>query len=55
MQVIPIPSSKAAMVEKAFNLAAQKLEFKFVTKKCKWVLYFIAYAVLVIPGSLSSP
>jgi hypothetical protein len=30
------------MVEKAFNLAAQKLEFKFVTKKCKRVLYFIA-------------
>ncbi|CAJ2649880.1 unnamed protein product [Trifolium pratense] len=33
LQVIPIASSKAVMVEKAFNLAAQKLEFKFVTKK----------------------
>ncbi|WJX96524.1 hypothetical protein P8452_77720 [Trifolium repens] len=33
LQVIPIPSSKAVLVEKAFNLAAQKLEFKFVTKK----------------------
>lgn len=36
MQAIPIPSSKAVMVEKAFNLAAQKLGFEFVAKKCKY-------------------
>jgi len=35
MQAMPIPSSKAVMVEKAFNLAAEKLGFKFVAKKCK--------------------
>ncbi|KAK7329692.1 hypothetical protein VNO77_23867 [Canavalia gladiata] len=33
LQAIPIPSSKAVMVEKVFNLAAQKLGFEFVTKK----------------------
>jgi hypothetical protein len=55
MQVIPIPSSKAAMVEKAFNLAAQKLEFKFVTKKCKQVLYFIAYVILKFSITLVPP
>ncbi|CAL5199246.1 unnamed protein product [Lathyrus oleraceus] len=33
LQVIPIPSSKAVMIEKAFNLAAQKLGFEFVVKK----------------------
>ncbi|KAK7265375.1 hypothetical protein RJT34_32994 [Clitoria ternatea] len=33
LQAIPIPSSKAVLVEKAFNLAAQKLGFKFVAKK----------------------
>ncbi|KAL4397560.1 hypothetical protein AHAS_Ahas01G0204100 [Arachis hypogaea] len=32
LQAIPIPSSKAVMVEKAFNLAAQKMGFKFVSK-----------------------
>lgn len=33
LQAVPIQSSKAGMVEKVFNLAAQKLGFKFVTKK----------------------
>lgn len=33
LQAIPIPSSKAVMVEKAFNLASQKLGFEFVAKK----------------------
>ncbi|KAK7388197.1 hypothetical protein VNO78_23006 [Psophocarpus tetragonolobus] len=33
LQAIPIPSSKAVMVEKVFNLAAQKLGFEFVAKK----------------------
>ncbi|KAG4383516.1 hypothetical protein AAZX31_13G087400 [Glycine max] len=33
IQAIPIPSSKAIMAEKIFNLAAQKLGFEFVTKK----------------------
>ncbi|KAL5149419.1 Zinc finger CCCH domain-containing protein 64 [Glycine soja] len=33
LQAIPIPSSKAIMAEKIFNLAAQKLGFEFVTKK----------------------
>nr|KYP57547.1 Zinc finger CCCH domain-containing protein 64 [Cajanus cajan] len=33
LQAIPIPSSKAVMVEKVFSLAAQKLGFKFVAKK----------------------
>ncbi|KHN06614.1 Zinc finger CCCH domain-containing protein 64 [Glycine soja] len=33
LQAIPIPSSKAIMAEKIFNLAAQKLRFEFVTKK----------------------
>ncbi|XP_061361526.1 zinc finger CCCH domain-containing protein 64 isoform X2 [Gastrolobium bilobum] len=33
LQAIPIPSSKAVIVEKVFNLAAQKLGFKFVAKK----------------------
>lgn len=33
LQAIPIPSSKAVIVEKAFNLAAEKLGFKFVAKK----------------------
>ncbi|KAG4942472.1 hypothetical protein JHK84_046572 [Glycine max] len=33
LQAIPIPSSKAIMVEKVFNLAAQKLGFEFVAKK----------------------
>ncbi|CAL0306981.1 unnamed protein product [Lupinus luteus] len=33
LQAIPIPSSKAAMAVKAFNLAAQKLGFKFIEKK----------------------
>ncbi|CAJ1941685.1 unnamed protein product [Sphenostylis stenocarpa] len=32
LQAIPIPSSKAVMVEKVFNLAAQKLGFEFVAK-----------------------
>ncbi|XP_027330082.1 zinc finger CCCH domain-containing protein 64 isoform X3 [Abrus precatorius] len=34
LQAIPIPSSKAVIVEKVFNLAAQKLGFKFVAKRC---------------------
>ncbi|XP_054821811.1 zinc finger CCCH domain-containing protein 64 [Prosopis cineraria] len=33
LQVVPIPSSKAALVEKIFSLAAEKLGFKFVAKK----------------------
>ncbi|KAI4344516.1 hypothetical protein L6164_011733 [Bauhinia variegata] len=33
VQVVPIPPSKANMVEKIFNLAADKLGFKFVAKK----------------------
>nr|XP_007154656.1 hypothetical protein PHAVU_003G136700g [Phaseolus vulgaris]ESW26650.1 hypothetical protein PHAVU_003G136700g [Phaseolus vulgaris] len=32
LQAIPIPSSKAVMVENVFNLAAQKLGFEFVAK-----------------------
>ncbi|XP_020978175.1 zinc finger CCCH domain-containing protein 64-like [Arachis ipaensis] len=32
LQAIPIPSSKAVIVEKAFNLASQKMGFKFVSK-----------------------
>ncbi|QCD80291.1 hypothetical protein DEO72_LG2g612 [Vigna unguiculata] len=32
LQAIPIPSSKAVMAEKVFNLAAQKLGFEFVAK-----------------------
>ncbi|MED6216467.1 hypothetical protein PIB30_008167 [Stylosanthes scabra] len=32
LQAIPIPSSRAVMVEKAFNLAAQKMGFKFLSK-----------------------
>ncbi|QHN98268.1 uncharacterized protein DS421_18g634570 [Arachis hypogaea] len=38
-EVIPILSSKAVMVEKAFNLAAQKMGFKFVSKNCTILLH----------------
>ncbi|KAK4257789.1 hypothetical protein QN277_007329 [Acacia crassicarpa] len=33
LQVVPIPTSKATLVEKIFNLAAEKLGFKFMFKK----------------------
>ncbi|KAH1116924.1 hypothetical protein GLYMA_17G054700v4 [Glycine max] len=57
LQAIPIPSSKAIMVEKVFNLAAQKLGFEFVAKKCKHyssehASYFIAYVVCFRPESI---
>ncbi|XP_028774214.1 zinc finger CCCH domain-containing protein 64 isoform X2 [Neltuma alba] len=33
LQVVPIPTSKTTLVEKIFNLGAEKLGFKFVSKK----------------------
>ncbi|KAM7259794.1 hypothetical protein ACFE04_015535 [Oxalis oulophora] len=35
LQVVPIPSSKAAAVEKIFSLAAKKMGFDFLATKCK--------------------
>ncbi|KAG6769985.1 hypothetical protein POTOM_025652 [Populus tomentosa] len=41
IQVVPVPSTKAAAVQDICNLAAEKLGFKFVVMKCTLKMAFI--------------
>lgn len=38
MQAVPVPTSRAPAVQDIFNLAAEKLGFKFVTLKSKFLV-----------------
>lgn len=47
LQAIPIPVNRASAVQDIFNLAAEKLGFKFMVSKCKLVVA-IAFIMLVL-------
>lgn len=46
VQAVPIPTSKAAAVQDIFNLAAEKLGFKFLATKCEF--HFIIFSMYSI-------
>lgn len=52
MQAIPIPSSRAAAVQDIFNLAAEKLGFKFVATRCKFLMFLVCSLFQLDFGSM---
>lgn len=46
LQAIPVPLSRASAVQDIFNLAAEKLGFKFMVLKSKWLFLFYLMSLI---------